>query len=147
MNKNITKISEIEIQELFGETARKTANQVCGQGQCLGCFNCGHTNKADYLMNKHSNGTQCPLEKYNVKPDTRTFKELLESEEYNPNIENQMENMFSVCACCEHSNVIEKDGYYELDRTEEDYCEYCLDCPINMALETLQEGMAEASIS
>jgi len=136
-----------EEKEIFGEDAAKMAKQVCGIGECMGCFNCGHENKCKNLLPQYGKGSKCPLEEYNVAPDKRTFRERIESGEYTPGTEETLNGLFALCACCEHSGIIEKDGLYELCRTDEAFIDYCIDCPVNMARESTQECLSEAGMS
>ncbi len=140
------KLSKKNVTQIFSENAKEEATRVCGLGQCYSCYDCGHTNKVARPFDKYGTGETCPLEKYLIEPDTRTFKERLEAGEWlSP--EKELEYLFALCACCEHADVIEKDGYYELSRADETYDNYCIDCPTNQAREGIEECMAEAAMS
>lgn len=140
------KIGKAEIYNLFSEKAKRGAMIVCGEGQCFGCFDCGHLNKADQPVARVGKGNVCPVAGYNVQPDNRSFIEKLNAGEgYDP--EKDSECLFAVCACCEHATVTENGGRYTLHRSSDDYRNYCLDCPVNMCMESMQETTAEAAMS
>ena len=136
-----------EVFKVFGETAEKAAKQVCGRGECFCAYECGHSNKAGNgksCVPTVGEDTVCPIAKYNVTPDTRTFEERLATHEQDVD----MNGLFALCACCEHSDGAEKvRDCYVLNRTTECYMNHCLDCPVNMTRECMEEGCAEAAMS
>lgn len=139
-----------ERQELFAEEAKENAKEICGSGTCMACFKCGHTNKASnngmHEMPRYGKGETCPLEKYNVTPDTRSFAEKLMAGAVK-NLEPA--DISLICACCEHAEVAinEDDDCYEIQKTEDAHHDYCMDCPANSCMETIMEGIAEAGMS
>ena len=107
-----------ETMELFADSAKETGEYICRQ-QCL---------------RKDCNG--CPIAQY------KTNNAAI------PNEPNEiMEGMFAVCAMCDHSGAVRKDDCYELTRTDRTYESVCLDCPLQMARDALQENLAEARMS
>lgn len=139
-----------ERQELFVEEAKENAKEICGSGTCMACFKCGHTNKASnngmYEMPRHGKGETCPLEKYNVTPDTRSFAEKLMAGAVKCL---EPADISSICACCEHADVtIDDEGNcYNIQKTDDAYYNYCMDCPANSYMEGIMEGIAEARMS
>lgn len=141
------KLSKEIIQKLFAENAKNAAKAVCGQGECIACYNCGHKNKTKGVMPKLGTAEKCPLEAYNVIPDTRTFIEKLKAGDLCRNTEENLEGLFALCACCEHAEVIEKESSYELSIDDRAYMLNCIDCPVRMARDDIQENMTEAAMS
>lgn len=140
-------LTDGEIKNLFEDNAKKGAQDVCGNGPCISCFKCGHQNSTARPLRAIGKGEKCPLEAYNVTPDMRSFAEKLMDGMHALTPDEQNEQLFAVCACCEHTGVIENDEGYELDRSEQAYRDYCVDCPINKAREAIAEAMAEAMMS
>lgn len=132
---------------IFEEDAKKAAKDVCGNGLCCCSFNCGHTNKSGFMLPNIGENTTCPLEKYNIVPDTRTFAEKLKAGDKILSPEKQIEQMFAICACCEYVDVVENGEYFEIERSEQVYHAYCLDCPVQKTTEAIEENMAEAMMS
>lgn len=140
------KLSKETIQELFEERTQEEAKRICGIGQCTSCYTCDHANKQPAMFKPFGKSDKCPLSSYNVTPDTRTYKERLEAGEAFISPQEELEATFAVCACCKHAGVVEKDNCYELSRIEESYNDFCLDCPVHLIQEGIQEVMAEAAM-
>ena len=139
-------LSKKEIESIFRNIANDEAKKVCGQDQCMACYQCGHTNKPAKPVHRLIGTNQkCPLEHYNVTPDTRSFaRRLMDGEETVPP-EEELTRLFAICACCSHaSGVIETKDGYELDRSEQAYYDYCVDCPVKACMNAIEENMAEA---
>ena len=136
-----------ETLEVFGKDAEVAAKRLCGCDQCFGNYDCGHPNNVskNIRMSKLSEDTVCPLAHYNAEVDTRSFAERLMAGE--KPLEDS--DIFAICACCEYSNGAKEIGeeLVELDLTEESYMKHCLDCPVHMAFECMQENRAEAEMS
>lgn len=138
------RLSNAETEKIFLEAAKEEAKRVCGNGRCIACFKCGHENKDEYTIPKFGKGEQCPLEKYGVEPDGRSFAERLKDGEKVLTPQEELNNLSYICACCEHSQVVTPNGDYELDISDDDFAAYCLDCPVHQAIEGIEENMAEA---
>lgn len=132
-----------ERNKIFGKRAMEAATILCGSGQCIACYECGHCNHSNVTgLPPVGEQTVCPLSKYEVVPDTRSFAEKLKAGD---NDSLDINGLFSICACCSHCDDVKVDGNeYTLDRSEGSYYAYCMDCPVAMAWDNLQEGMAEA---
>lgn len=141
------KLDKQERVALFQDDAKKVTKEICGNGLCYCNFDCGHSNKSEYMIPNIGKNMTCPLAKYNVIPDTRTFAEKLKAGERLCSIEEQMEQMFAVCACCEHVDVVENGDYFEIAHSDEVYHNYCLDCPIQKTMEIFQENIVETTVS
>lgn len=124
------------------KTAQEFAKAVCGQGQCVCAYDCGHSNKPEFVQSLHLLGkeTTCPLAKYNVIPDTRSFWERMMAGEA---VKLSVDDCWQFCSKhCEHAETSE-DGIVRL----KNYESVCIDCPVNMVRETLSENAAEARMS
>lgn len=143
------RLSKKEIEDTFRDMANDEARKICGQDQCLACYQCGHANKpakpAHRLIGKNQ---KCPLEHYRVTPDNRSFAQRLADGEMAASPDEELAALFAICACCSHpAGVIQTKDGYELDRSEQVYYDYCRDCPVKECMDTVQENMAEASMS
>ena len=121
------------------ETAQEFAKVVCGRGQCVCAYDCGHANKSKLAQGLHLLGkeTTCPLAKYNVIPDTRSFWERMMAGEA---VKLSVNDCWQFCSkYCKHAETSEK-GTVHLN----DYEEVCVDCPVNMARESISLGDAES---
>lgn len=138
VNKTITLTKE-ECVKVFEGNAKKTAQMVCGRGQCLcGYYNCGHTNTMT-IAPKLGTETICPLARYDAKVDTRPWYECLGEEQVT------LDGLFAICACCDGATVTQDaEGMVATYKNLEGVC---LDCPVHMARETIYENMAEANCS
>lgn len=132
-----------EIKEMFREEAENVAKRVCGEGECFGRFQCGHSNRVDIGLTPCGKDTVCPLARYNVTPTETSFVERLRMG-IKPL---ESEDLFSLCACCEYGNAAIDGDYVVLNRTDEDYEKHCLDCPVHMVQECILENEAEAMMS
>ena len=50
------------------DVAISGAKKICGTGQCICGFDCGHSNKAPTALPKVGTETVCPLARYEVEP-------------------------------------------------------------------------------
>lgn len=138
------KITQEEAVEIFQEEAEAVAKHICGSERCICAYSCGHSNKKSVGLSIYGSNETCPLAKYNIEPDTRTFREKVEAGE-NPIID--LQDCIKVCACCEYSDVIEEGGdSYTIERSEKTMAAFCIDCPVNATMENIQECMAEAGM-
>lgn len=112
------------------------ARRVCGSGDCayIEQYNCGHTNKTPFAPpRKMGSSSVCPLAKYKVQEEQSKkpfpFQESAD-----------MEDLAALCLACEHTD--DKGA-----RTEQDYYEYCIDCPVENIRDCMMECAAEAACS
>ena len=85
------------------KTTKRIAELICGSGQCICSYKCGHSNKAPIAERLSLIGTNtvCPLAHFNVEPDTRPWHSL-SAEEMR---ENQLtvDDCWRFCDSCPHS--------------------------------------------
>lgn len=118
-------------------TAKEFASAVCGNGPCVCGYDCGHSNKIESatlpLVGKE---TVCPLAKYHVKQDSRTFYERMRAGDV---FEITEKDCWNFCAKhCEHAEVSTTNG--EATIHLKDFDSACIDCPVQMARESLIEA-------
>lgn len=134
-----------EVENYFGTDAKAAAKSICGCEECFSNYKCNHTNRHNMMVRKLTSDETCPLEKYNITPDTRTFREKIEAGDL---VQLNDYDLFAICACCEHiEGVKEVDGQFELVGYEKAFEEHCMDCPVHATRETMEELCAEASCS
>ena len=129
---------------MFEDIAKSAAQKVCGQGQCLfvDSFNCGHTNKSPFFPpRKLGVSTECPLAKYNVTPNEKA-NPFDGSWDYVDTSE-----LLCICANCEHATAELDDNCLSVNRTEDTFKKFCIDCPVQAVRENVQEAAAEAACS
>lgn len=117
------------------------ATKLCGRGNCTCAYSCNHENKMPINLGLVGPVTTCPLEKYNISPvkDTRPWWQIPREE-----TEPSNDELFAVCAECEHGEVIEDGEYYTI---EPHNYRICLDCPVRMYIDGRNEAEAEARMS
>lgn len=96
-------------------------------------------NRVDRGLPPITDGTVCPLAKYSIKPSTNThpwYERPCSETEVNE------DELFALCAICEHGKVKSSGGQTVVERTR--FAEVCLDCPVNYAGEAMNETVAEA---
>lgn len=109
------------------------ARKICGAGQCLCSFNCGHSNKAPAALPKIGAEAVCPLAKYEVEPQPSPA-------EFGPLVTH--DEIYALCRMCHHAKVEpDDDGLERLTRI--DFYEACLDCPVKACEDAMQEAEAE----
>ena len=124
----------------FLKLSESGAKKICGQGQCVCSYPCGHDNKEKHtlpLINPEH--TECPLAKYNVTPDSTTTPWYKR-----PASETVVtdDEMFALCARCENTNGVEICGdYMEVNPIDHSRC---YDCPVHVTRECIAENQAEA---
>ena len=126
----------------YEEQAKAAAKKVCGIGECIAPYPCDHSNHVCYGLSPITADVTCPMEKYQIaEKDERPWYEVPYSER-----EVTQEDIFYLCANCKYA-VIEpmEDGYEQIIRVG--FEEHCLDCPVKMIEDTIQEGAAEAAMS
>lgn len=128
---------------LFGEEAKSGAKKLCGIGQCISDYECGHPNK-NGLFNHAKlivGMDECPLARYNIVPEKdpdpwwKRTREEMEPDE---------DELFSLCACCSNSLVAEEQDGYSLERRD---IRKCCGCPVKMFEDNISEMRAEAAMS
>lgn len=115
------------------------ARKICGNGGCCQPYDCGHTNKRRIgVPPLIGSETVCPLAKYNIEPSSDTCPVWLR-----PFSETHVtkDEIWALCAECQHSEMAEKDGQPLLVRR--DYRSACLDCPVKAVEESIAECEAE----
>ena len=123
------------------KTAEQVAALICGRGQCVCAYNCGHSNKAPWAANGKLIGTEtvCPLARYNVTPDTRPWFSIPADERQ----QLTLNDCWDFCAeKCEHA-VVNPDGSIFF----KDFEAACLDCPVKGVIDAITESNAEARMS
>ena len=121
------------LKGLFVKKAAKAAALICRQG-CLGNFDsCSRCTGKSRIGIMES----CPLEVYGVKPQTASLTGPRASEE----------DCFFLCLACEHTKVVEDDSGFYIVNDDEICFEYCVDCPVEMRLQDIEENFAEARAS
>lgn len=127
------------------KTPDRIAELICGSGQCICSYKCGHSNKAPIAEKLPLIGTNtvCPLARYNVEPDTRPWYSLSVEEMRDRQLTE--DDCWRFCGSCPHSERVERDGeeYIHL----KDFETVCIDCPVKAVLDNISEGMAEAGMS
>lgn len=122
--------------------ARSAAQKLCGLGECICGYKCGHSNKSKFPVPVRLFGkeTECPLAGYHIEPSERTFvfnrkEDRLTSDE-----------LFWICACCAHSQIKDEDEQWIVDR-DRCYMDVCIDCPVVKHTDYITEAEAEARMS
>lgn len=120
--------------------AEKLAAVVCGRGECVCAYDCGHANKSPHQPPLIGTNTTCPLARFHITPDTRSFWECVSAGDIT---KVTLRDLWDFCAeHCEHAEV-SADGTITL----KDFDTVCIDCPIHCARETVSENEAEARLS
>lgn len=115
------------------DVAISSAKKICGSGQCICGFDCGHSNKAPAALPKVGTETVCPLARYEVEPQPV-------SDPFGPPV--TQDEIYALCRMCPHAKVeSEEDGPERLTRV--DFYEACLDCPVKACEDAMQEAEAE----
>lgn len=121
----------------MSKNAEYVAERLCYGEECYCDFDCGV--KKNFTVRNLGTGQTCPIAKYGL-PKTRyvnkDFKDALD------NIV-ELNETYLVCAECEHAIV---EGDY-IRWPDDDYKNFCLDCPVHKAAEGMMENIAEAMMS
>lgn len=121
--------------------AANGAAKLCKGSECIAAFQCGKEKpQAKFAMPLIGAGTVCPLAKYKVpdRSDPRPGYEIPSSE-----LEVTQNELFALCACCEHAILAEaENGQLVVNRLE--FKSYCLDCPVKIVEDSIHECAAEA---
>ena len=124
----------------INKTAMNAARKICGIGQCIHAFDCGHPNKSPYMAPRIGTLQECPLAKYHVVPENppkQWWERPAEDSEVTE------DEIFALCANCEHGKrAKDKDGFEYIQRV--DFESACLDCPVKAAEEARDEATAES---
>ncbi len=117
----------------YGALARICARKICGSGMCVAQFeDCIRPESLKYPDLPFGEGDKCPLGKYKVADKDRINGYPTEEE------------LLSACRMCEHAS---RDSEGRLFIEDEPFEKYCMDCPVNMALDNVHEAAAEAAMS
>lgn len=115
--------------------AMSGAKKICGQGDCLYAYHCGHTNKIPHPIPfclGLDEQAECPLEKYHVEPDTRPFLERIDESFL------KISEFRALCKECQYGVA----GYIG----NENDVEHCINCPVYGTYENMLEMEAEAAM-
>ena len=126
----------------YEDKAKAAAMKVCGMGECYAPYPCNHKNHACCGLSPITDDDTCPMEKYHVvEKDERPWYEVPCSER-----EVTTDDIFYLCANCDYA-VVESvgDGYEQITRVG--FKEHCLDCPVKLIEDSIQEDAAEAVMS
>lgn len=121
------------------QQAIEAAKKVCTSG-CIACFECGKSKSNFGSISRFGNNEICPLAKYDVehKDDREGFLESLLN---NPDLD----DLFILCKHCDHRDSSDdKENDISISSC---YETHCMDCPVQMCRENIQECAAEAAMS
>lgn len=120
--------------------ANKIAAIICGRGECVCGYDCGHANKVPHSIPLIGTNPTCPLARFHVEPDTRSFWERVSAGD---TVSVTFNDCWTFCAeHCEHAEV-RADG----DIVLKDFETVCIDCPVHQAREAISESEAESRLS
>ena len=135
-----TKMDEGKIKEKAGKAARKICISGCFAGY-TSCKKPQHVAKSNLVapISLIGENTICPLQKYDVPYSLpKPFWEGLESQP-------TLDDCFWICANCDHGAVHQKEKDLVLDRPGWDTI--CIDCPVELTRDSIEECLAEARMS
>lgn len=135
-----TNLSKAQIARLDREAA-SAAKKICGCGECLCAYQCNHENHSDHPVSAIGKDTTCPLAKYNITPEPKSLGPAW-LRKSRSELEPSYAELAAVCAKCEFSKM--KNGEVLRDDC---FYDHCLDCPVYMTEESMQETAAEARSS
>lgn len=127
---------------IFKARAVHGAALVCGSGECIsgytGCNAPDPASRRTFPM--FGADKVCPLKKYNVVPGSSDNKDPT------------MEDLFYVCACCDHVEGVEEveiDGemVYDIIKADDTFKKHCIDCPVQYFISCIREMQGEAACS
>ena len=139
-----TQDSKSQCKNLFGDLAQSGAKKLCGIGDCICDYECGHLNRGTgpFKFPGPKTGTEkCPLEKYGISPEQNPKPWW---ERHRSEMEPSEEELFALCACCDNADVEAKGDTYTAHRKD---LHACFGCPVKTAEEAMQEAAAEARCS
>lgn len=127
------------------KTPERIAELICGSGQCICSYKCGHANKAPIAERLSLIGTNtvCPLSHFNVEPDPRPWHSIPAAEMRERRL--TVDDCWRFCDSCPHSERIDQEGEEIINL--KDFETVCIDCPVKAVLDNISEGMAEAGMS
>lgn len=127
------------------ELAMNGATKLCNCEACFVPFPCErkkwHPRQGSISsLTPIGNDTECRLKAYPVKEDTnkKPWYERKRTE-----YEITYDELAAICAECSYARVAGK----EIIRSDQDYYNHCLDCPVQMTREAMDEASAEAANS
>ena len=123
----------------YTHLAERTARSLCAMGGCFSGYNCGHADrKTPHPLPLMGADKECPIAKYNTEPPSAPT-EIDEN------------GLFAICACCPHTKGAKPDPKDNrrmiIDADDNLLTNHCIDCPVQMAWENMQEAKAEAGCS
>lgn len=127
------------------KTPERIAELICGGGECICGYPCGHTNKpaAENLPPLLGVSTTCPLAHHNVQPDARPWNTMTHEERAERYI--TVDDCWRYCDSCPHSDHMMQRGKEVIHL--KDFDTVCIDCPVWQEMDTLYEQQAEAALS
>ena len=130
-------------RRLSAAAAKSGAQKICGIGECICDYECGHPNRIGHAnCSRLLTGTvECPLAKYGVKPEEnpKPWWERHASE-----MEPTDDELFAICSCCDNTDVVETSD--EITAIRKDLYA-CSGCPVKMVEDAIQEARAEGACS
>ena len=135
-------ITKEESRQLYADEIKSGCRKLCGEGNCIAHFDCGH--KKSTLVHPArplGKSTVCPLAKYNTQP-VENVKPWYERQVSEYTVTE--DEIFALCADCDNAEVTEDGDEYLLTRKE---IRLCMDCPVKMVEECMQEMAAEAMMA
>ena len=129
-------------RQLYADEIKSGCRKLCGEGNCIAHFDCGH--KKSTLVHPArplGNSTVCPLAKYNTPP-VENVKPWYERHVSEYTVTE--DEIFALCADCDNAEVTEDGDMYVVNRKD---IHQCVDCPVKMTEECMQELAAEAMMS
>lgn len=140
----LTTLDKSACQRMFDVDAKSGARKLCGAGECICDYECGHPNRKNgpFQHTPLQTGTKvCPLAKYGVKPEEnpKPWWERHVSE-----LEPTDDELFALCALCDNADVVMDDKYITANRKD---LHACFGCPVKMAEDAIQEARAEGACS
>lgn len=115
------------------------ARKVC-DSECIACYECGKSKTIGRTLPLIGKNTVCPLQKYNIEHNDgpKSFLERLQNDA-------TLEDLDFLCEYCEHRDK-SKDTP-ESFSIGNCYMTHCLDCPVQMYRDGIEECAAEARMS
>ena len=125
------------LKKVLEEEALKIAGNICCN-DCIANFQSCKFSSGQGLP-RVGVGATCPLEKYKVVEPAKASAFVQKKV--------TVDDCYTVCANCEHATVTkQKKGFFAVD-IKDAFESFCLDCPVQMLRDCIQENEAEARMS
>lgn len=118
---------------------QKAAAKICDPG-CIACFDCGKNKERAVNLPLCGTNTVCPLQRYDIdhsKAPADMLARLMN--------EPTLEDCSLLCQFCEHRNA--SNDTEDSISLESCFATHCIDCPVEMCREGIEELAAEAAMS